>query len=437
MAQEQLTLRKQYVRSTARLFAASPHGNVTILLALALLVVFASAGAAIDYIRLGNQRTAVAAAADTTALAAVEAALGAEKAKKSNPKSIAESAAQGIWKANVATWLSDTSAKPVIKVSKAGQAWSAEVTFKGTFKTSFMSAVGLNSMSLEGHAEASTATAAIQSFWQFHVVVDTSNSMGIGATQSDMNALVANKQIACAFACHFTGTHFYFKNTLAIAAAAGIKLRINIVNDAITAMIGQMKQMSDGVHLKARLVGIDRDANELVPMTASLDKIGTFKIELTEAIVDPNAAIATGDTDYAVAIKTLTKDVGPSGDGSSEAKAQKAVFIVTDGVHDSYGSEPNAIYTWSTHHRIGPVDPKFCQSMKDAGVTVGVLYIDYIPPTSMEYVVKSTQPSILPNLKACASEGLFFNATSADGIKKAMQDMFVMTMSGSIPRLTR
>ncbi|MFO1034185.1 MAG: hypothetical protein U1E15_08990 [Hyphomicrobiales bacterium] len=63
-----------------------------------------------------------------------------------------------------------------------------------------------------------------------------------------------------------------------------------------------------------------------------MDKIGDYDIALTEAIVDPNAATAaTGDTDYAIAMRTLSDKVGKGGDGSSSSKPRKACSSLPDG----------------------------------------------------------------------------------------------------------
>ncbi len=75
--------------------------------------------------------------------------------------------------------------------------------------------------------------------------------------------------------------------------------------------------------------------------------------------------------------------------------------------------------------------------MKDNGVTVGVLYIDYIVPAGFEFAVDPYKTEILPDLKACATDGLFFNATSPEGIKSAMKDMLATAMGLGAVRLTQ
>src|SRR5436309_1862522 len=87
-----------------------------------------------------------------------------------------------------------------IKISKTGTAWTATVDFRGRYPTNFMSLVGIKAMPLNSHAQATTALTQQKNFWQFHVAVDTSNSMGIGATAADMNAISTKVMSGCTFA---------------------------------------------------------------------------------------------------------------------------------------------------------------------------------------------------------------------------------------------
>jgi hypothetical protein len=113
------------------------------------------------------------------------------------------------------------------------------------------------------------------------------------------------------------------------------------------------------------------------------------------------------------------------------------VFIVTDGVHDSDVWESNVVSVAGSEHQDGPIDPAFCSQLKANGITVGVLYIDYIVPAGFEGYVDQFQANMLPSLQACASDGLFFNATSPSGIKQAFLDMLVAAFSAGSIRLTQ
>jgi Flp pilus assembly protein TadG len=420
-------------RGMRRLFPAE-RGNVTVMFALSLLLLLVAMGSVVDYVNLVKERTELNAATDATVLAGLTAAIQADKAGRATAQNLGQQAAIAMWKANVGPWLEDAADAPNINIAKNGTIWTATVDFRGRYPTNFMNLVGIKTMPLVSHAQASTALAQQKNFWQFHIAVDTSNSMGIGATAADMTAISTKVMSGCTFACHSDGK--VFADTYTTAHNLGIKLRLDVVNDAVAAMVNQMQSLNDGTHFKARLVGMDRDANELVAMTPNLSSIVNYKIALPLALVESN--MSTGETDYNTSFATLTNSVPAAGDGSAAAKARQAVFIVTDGVHDSYTSEPNAVYHWSNyHHYLGPVDPDFCQKMKDNGALVGVLYINYIPPTGYEKVITPYQSNISPDLKACASDNMFFNATSAQDIQNALSQMLTSALSSTIPRLTQ
>lgn len=423
------------IKSVLRKWSRAEHGNVTIMFALSLMVLMVAAGGVIDYVNLVKERSELNAATDATVLAGLTAALQADKAGKATAQVLGQQAADAMWNANVGAWLEDEADAPKIVISKKSGVWTATVDFRGKYPTYFMSLVGIKTMPLVSHAQASTAISKTQqNFWQFHIAVDTSNSMGIGATAADMQAISSKVMSGCTFACHSDGK--VFSDTYTTAHKLGIKLRLDVVNDAVSAMVNQMQSLGDDTHFKARLVGLDRDATELVPMTANLKAIVNYKIALPLALVQNS--MSTGETDYATSFATLGNAVPAAGDGSSAAKARQAVFIVTDGVHDSYNSTSNSVYHWgSFHHYLGPVDPGFCQRMKDSGALVGVLYINYIAPTGYEKYITPYQSSILPNLKACASKDMFYNATSADDIQDALSQMLTTALSSTVPRLTQ
>ncbi|MFO1034186.1 MAG: hypothetical protein U1E15_08995 [Hyphomicrobiales bacterium] len=106
-------------------------------------------------------------------------------------------------------------------------------------------------------------------------------------------------------------------------------------------------------------------------------------------------------------------------------------------MHDGYNNEPNAFYTWSSHHHLGAIDPESCEKMKEEGVLVGVLYIDYISPPEFISAMKKVTPKVLPALKECASEDMFYNATTPSGIAKALSDMLAATEASATPRITQ
>jgi hypothetical protein len=294
-----------------------------------------------------------------------------------------------------------------------------------------MSIVGVKSMKLAGMSTASTTVEKNPNYWDFHIVIDTSSSMGIGATEADMSAMEADPKIKCAFACHYGDYSKGQTDTARIAQQAGYKLRINVVDDAVDGMIEQLKLASDDGNIRSKLWGMNDTVGSLVDLTKNLSEIKNHKIELYKT------PVSVGNTNYQASFAKLTSDVDKSGDGKSSLTPKKAVFIVTDGIHDTGISTSNVSYVWWADHQMGTVDPAFCKTMKDRGVLVGVLYIDYIPPTVYIGLMGNVIPGVLANLESCATDGLFFNATTPQAIKTAMQDMLAAALGLGAVRLTQ
>ena len=78
-----------------------------------------------------------------------------------------------------------------------------------------------------------TAEASLPLFLDIYIALDVSSSMGVGATQEDIN--VMNAAIGCAFGCH-AGSDNYER-----AHAAGATLRIDVLRSAIAAMLKKAK----------------------------------------------------------------------------------------------------------------------------------------------------------------------------------------------------
>ena len=147
-------------------FHRSDRGNVTIIFALCLVVLIGVGGAAMDYARLVNERTELAAATDATVLAALAGAMQADKAGKSTAQMLGEQAGVEMWKANVGTWLEDATTQPTIKLVKKGNEWSATVDYNGSYPTRLMGILGMRSMALNSHAAPTAAFVPFQQHMQ-------------------------------------------------------------------------------------------------------------------------------------------------------------------------------------------------------------------------------------------------------------------------------
>jgi hypothetical protein len=407
-----------------RNFACATGGNTAIITALAGTVLIGASGTAIDYVRLHDENTAYSAAADAASLAG--AALIRENPGWTESKLKKQSAAEALksWKSNLTEEQNKLIKTPKITVSKVNDEWSVRVAFNGKLPTTLMGVVGFDSMKLEG--EAIAAAGQIQTYWSFNFAIDTSSSMGIGATQADMDAMQADPAIGCMFACHYSQTN---DDTVGRARIGGYKLRLDVVDEAVDNTI-DIIAAKKGLNPKSALFGMTTGVTPLVAETDDLDTVKDHKIEVAYT------PVSVGNTSYESGFGQLSSTLGKSGDGTSASSARKMVFIVTDGINDTIQAESNTAYYWSTDHHVGTIDPKFCDEMKANGVIVGVLYINYIVPGGYNDVLSGYGNKILPNMKSCASEGFFHDASDTKNLKKAFSDLLAKAFASEV-RLTQ
>ena len=405
-------------------FLKNNAGNVTIMLAASMFAILGVAGVAIDYIRADNYRTSLNAAADAAALGAIASIRSNSTASDAKIKTDAKAEALLIWQSNLGASEQAMAKDLVVDVREVDDEWTVSVDYRGKMPTSFLSVVGLKDSPLAGKA---TASAGVGSkHWNFTFAIDTSSSMGIGATRADMDAMQANPSINCMFACHYSTTG---DDTMAKARAGGHRLRLDVVDEAVDGTIDTIAA-KNSVISKAALLGVTDKITELVPLTANLDQVKSHDIQ----IAFTNASI--GNTNYRSAMEELATKVGPSGDGSSASKAREVIFIVTDGIQDTVTPEPNMVTYMGDIHQLGPIDPGFCADMKYKGALVGVLYINYIVPDGYEGWVSSYSDKIVPNLESCASPGFFHDASNITELESSLQDMLAKAFASEV-RLTQ
>jgi Putative Flp pilus-assembly TadE/G-like len=405
-------------------FLKNTAGNVTIMLAASMFAILGVAGAAIDFIRADNYRTTLNAAADAAALGAIAFIQSNVSGTDASIKAKAKAEALLIWRSNLSEGERNLAKDPAVDVRKVNDEWAVSVDYHGKMATSFLAVVGLRDTAVAGKATASAAVGTRH--WNFTFAIDTSSSMGIGATQADMDAMQADPNIGCMFACHYDASG---NDTMGRARTAGYKLRLDVVDEAVDSTITTL-EAKRSVTAKAALFGMTDKITELVPLTSALGNVKDHNIQ----IAFTNASL--GNTNYRSAVGELTTKVGPSGDGSSASKAREVVFIITDGIHDAVVPEPNMVTFGSSDHQMGPMDPAFCAEMKSKGALVGVLYINYIVPSGFEGWVSDYQNKIEPNLEACASPGFFHDASNVTELETSLQDMLAKAFTSEV-RLTQ
>jgi Flp pilus assembly protein TadG len=311
------------------------------------------------------------------------------------------------------------------------------------------------------------ATAALHTlpYIDIQLVVDTSESMNIGATQADIQNLklltAQSPEPNCAFACHTTSIQnenywqmvqdwnanpaSYRQNNpnLPTYPSGSISLRSQVLRDAVGAMISAMQTQQAGGRYRLGIgtFGNENSSTQLwsvqspngsapitgwfnqvfggtsgnapLPGGGSVPALGASSDFATAAAqvaaLDPPLSTRHDtSTDLNSVVKQVAQQMPASGTGADQAHAQKFVFLVTDGMID---------WNYAQGRYIGGLDPTVCSDLKAKGITVAVLYTEYVRDNSMWWWWWGTDQSfssLEPALQSCASPNFYFKASTTN-----------------------
>ena len=348
------------LRALSHRFARDRKANVAIIFAITPGSDHLSAGHDARFHQALRKKEQLDAAADAAAIAAVRPAMLMQS------DTVAQNTANAIFM-SVANSLPGLAAvpTPTISITDVGLQRTVTVSYSAASLNNFPKVL-LNAASwpISGTA---TSQAASAPNMNWYLLMDDSPSMGIGATLTDINNLIAatapSKQPAsssqnCGFACHETnishdgGT----KDNLTIARNNSITLRINLVTDAVNQLLntwsgcpqsgitgGVMQCMSalNNTTYKAALYTFDTGLNTMATLTTpttagtKVSNISLMSVLYQNCVVSTSCNTDYG-TDIAGALTSLNSIMPTPGLGSNATgdTPQEVVFLVTDGVED-------------------------------------------------------------------------------------------------------
>lgn len=136
-------------------------GAIAPLFAMIVIVILGIAGLALDSDRGTRIKTRLADAADAANLAAARAAIDMEKSNGQRSKSeiatVAAEIGRNVFLANIQSLGGAEFGAPEMVVENNSGNWTAKVSYRATMKASLAAAVGLDSLVINGNAEASVA----------------------------------------------------------------------------------------------------------------------------------------------------------------------------------------------------------------------------------------------------------------------------------------
>lgn len=454
-------------RDTASDLAGDRRANVLMIFAFSVIPITFATGMGIDYAGAMRLQTRMNAVADAAALSAVTAPMMKQKMDKACVAARATFTSQAVSMpgltfdpavaSNLTITITDTvpSGQSIAVTCPSSGAVSvpealplsrtATATYTARSVNNFAALLGSASLKIGG---LSTSKTTLAPFIDIHLALDTSQSMGLAATDADARKLWQKTAEvngrSCQFGCHERSWHDLKLDKVSneqVAIDNNIKLRVNILRDATIDMIDSATgNLATAKNYQFALYRIGKNngrwntgIDEYMKLTTDLAAVRTKVSNLT--LSENDGAVGFGDTDLPTStgfvLPYLKATSSAVDDGTTQLKARKFFFMVTDGVTDVEG-------WWCVYgHCTAPIDPKICDDFKAKGITVGIVYTTYLPTKAdpmnasstelRDEYIKLVQPiakDIRPNLEKCATPGWFFEASDGTEIHAAMQTLF-------------
>ncbi|MDO6963687.1 Flp pilus assembly protein TadG [Rhizobium alvei] len=437
-------------QARSKAFVRSSGGNIAMSFAILAVPTVIAIGVGIDYTRAFNTQARMQADIDAALIAAIK------EVDNLDEDTIREKIVE--WFA-AQTELDTVNFKvpaSSVKIDKSNRKITAYAT--AVVPTTFMGMANIETINVK---VASSVAGPATSYLSVYIVLDKSASMLLAATSAGQTTML-NSQAGCSFACHESeGSTFSYggksyTNVYDLAKAMGVQLRTDVAVSAVKEVLDIIDSY-DSTHsrIKIGLYTLGKTTTQrLAPTFSTSDarkKLADDTSYLTSATSEPATYF-----DYSMtALKTL---VGTGGDGTTADKPLKLVLIMTDGVQ----SERNWVLQGSSGIRfpsststlqkdVTPINPTWCNDLKNLNATIGVVYTEYLPMTwdwgynatvgktmatsnfksvwggtiGSKYNNYTRRDYIPVALDACASSSdLFIQASSASEIQAGLSHIF-------------
>lgn len=409
------------------------RGNFAMMTTIASIPVLVSVATAIDVARILEYKTRMANAADAAVLAAIADGTPAREYAFEMPGlgeiPPGEADAANFFTANFVSDDKVSFDHVTSDVRKESDRIVSSLTYRANVSLFFGGLLKLESVPIAGTASAEIQTnAAID----FYMLLDNTPSMGLAATTEGIETLETH--LDCAFACHALKAS---DNTYDDAVELGVDLRIDVVREATQNLTNtartvrtwlnqfRMAVYSFGEHATA--LGL----TQVAPLSSDMDQVASATSALKLMTIPHQNYDKDQQTNFDGTFEDINGLIPDPGSGLTGDEPQKVLFFVSDGVGDSY--KPGTCTKPTTGGRCQePIDSRICQTIKDRGIKIAVLYTTYLPVPDNSWYVKWIDPfhdEIAVKMEECATPGLFFEVGPGEGIVEAMDALFMKAVN--------
>jgi Flp pilus assembly protein TadG len=429
-----------------RRFLKDSRGNVAVIFGICVVPMTFLVGMGIDYGQAAMRNDQLNSAADAAALAAVTTAMMASNDAASIKAATNTFNAQ----ASVISGVTYNPASLTVTVVDSITTRTVTVSYVAASTNAFPSILGSPTIALGGQSQ---SIGQSPPNINFYLLLDTSPSMAIAATQSGITTMVNNTQSqgGCAFACHQSNPsqdnlgNPGGEDNYALARSLGLVLRIDNLNQAAQNLMTTAKQTetANNATYKMATYSFDTGFNTIGPLTSNLSLAQTEASNLSLLEVYANNLLTSSnnnndeDTNYDNAMSNINSAMPNPGNGTNAQgdTPQEVMFFVTDGVEDECQNPTLNAYSGGgcRQQYLMNSNTDWCTQIKNRGIRIAILYTEYLPlPTNPWYVnfnglgagVSSFQPNIGAQLQSCASPGLYYEVSTGGDISAALSSLF-------------
>ncbi|OYU69950.1 MAG: hypothetical protein CFE28_08035 [Alphaproteobacteria bacterium PA2] len=425
---------RQRLGAKLRAFGAARGGNVAVMFALTFSTVMMLSGFAVDFQRSSGVKQRLQDIADQAALAGVghNAVYDGESYRYDAGKS--KAAAKAFFEANLklADFGDDVVVTPSYKAVVDGASVTATVGYKARVKTVIAGMFGMSTMKVSGQAVGNSAT---PNYVDIIVLVDTSPSMLMGASDADQDTMIAKS--GCYLACH--GQEAGYR-------ALGVVFRLDVVAAAVAAMIDDLKTNTlVPQQYRVTIYGFSNTLFKIQNATTDLDvaKAAAANIEA----MDPEGTNSTKS------LQQLAQSLPTGGTGSDINHRQQFMLLFTDGTtndvarnYDAAGNyigwkvnpdftafAPTQPVGWRTQG-FNPADCAPIKAKKTTVMTLNTTYVVRPGETDQRtlFIKDKLLDKIENNMAQCASQSDYaFVANDAAQIKDATEKLTLALLSSA------
>lgn len=443
---------------------ACRHGAVAIVFAFFAMVLIVAIGMGVDLWQAYAVQARLQSAVDAAALAI------ASTDRTQFTEAQLQARVQAYVTANYPTSALGTPGTPTLSYGSTTNIINVSDTAQ--VPTTLMKIIGVNTLSIGATGQAKAAWPNID----FYLLLDSSPSMAIPATQAGIDLMIKNTNgtdprlpplipqqeggngKGCAFGCHqtnpagdnlnninqTTGLVDITLDNYGLARQLNVTLRIDNLQKAAADLMttASNTMLINNATYRMAIYTFDVAFNTIQTLTTDLTAAQTAAANIQLLTMYKNSWLTIlnnnndTETDYDNAMTNINKTMPDPGHGTKSPgdTPKEILFFVTDGVEDEKVASctTSATVDCSGSRQQSVMDPGWCTTIKNRGIVIAVLYTEYLPlPTNAWYNghVAKYQASIGPTLQSCATQGLYTKVTTDQDISAALSQLFLLAVN--------